>query len=68
MSGCMHARSSLTLGNPMGHSPPGFSVLGFSRQDYWSELPIPSPGDLPDPGIKLASPGTPALAGRFFYH
>ena len=30
--------------------------LGFSRQEYWSGLPFPSPGDLPDPGIKLRSP------------
>ena len=32
--------------------------VGFSRQEYWSGLPFPSPGDLPDPGIK---PGSPAL-------
>ena len=32
--------------------------MGFSRQVYWSGLPFPSPGDLPDPGIK---PGSPAL-------
>ena len=32
--------------------------IGFSRQEYWSGLPFPSPGDLPDPGIE---PGTPAL-------
>ena len=32
--------------------------MGFSRQEYWSELPFPSPGDLPDPGIQ---PGSPAL-------
>ena len=32
--------------------------MGFSRQEYWSRLPFPSPGDLPDPGIK---PGSPAL-------
>ena len=37
--------------------------MGFPRQEYWSGLPFPSPGDLPDPGIKLASP---ALAGGFF--
>ena len=37
--------------------------MEFSRQEYWSELPFPSPGDLPDPGIELASP---ALIGRFF--
>ena len=30
--------------------------MGFSRQEYWSGLPFPSPGDLPDPGIKLRSP------------
>jgi len=32
--------------------------IGFSRQEYWSGLPFPSPGDLPDPGIE---PGSPAL-------
>ena len=40
--------------------------LGFSRQEYWSGLPFPAPGDLPDPGIKLTSLESPALAGRFF--
>ena len=35
---------------------------GFSRQEYWSVLPFPSPGDLPDPGIELASLLSPALA------
>ena len=30
--------------------------MGFPRQEYWSRLPFPSPGDLPDPGIKPASP------------
>ena len=37
--------------------------MGFPRQEYWSGLPIPSPGDLPRPGIE---PASPALAGRFF--
>ena len=37
--------------------------MGSSRQDYWQGLPFPSPGELPDPGIK---PMSPALAGRFF--
>ena len=36
--------------------------MGFSRSEYWSGLPFPSPGDLPDPWIK---PGSSALAGRF---
>ena len=39
--------------------------LGFSRQEYWSGLPFPFPGSLPDPGIKPTSPGSPALAGVF---
>ena len=60
------ALSHLTLCNPMDCSPPGSSVHGFSRQEYWSGLPCPPPVDLPDPGIKLASLLSPALAGGFF--
>ena len=41
--------------------------LGFSRQEYWSGLPSPPPGDLMDPGIKPSSFTSPALAGRFFF-
>ena len=37
--------------------------VGFSRQKYWSGLLDPSPGDLPDPGIKPVSLVSPALAG-----
>ena len=40
--------------------------LGFSRQEYWSGLLCPPPGDLPDPGIKPTSLMSPALAGGFF--
>ena len=40
--------------------------MGFSRQEYWSGLPCPAPGDLPDPGIKPVSLVSPALAGGFF--
>ena len=40
--------------------------MGFSRQEYWSELPCPPPGDLPNPGIKPMFPMSPALAGGFF--
>ena len=36
---------------------------GFPKQEYWSGLPFPSPGDLPNPGIK---PASPALTGGFF--
>ena len=34
--------------------------MGFSRQEYWSELPFPSPGNLPDPGIEPVSPSLQA--------
>ena len=37
--------------------------MGFSRQEHWSGLPCPPPGDLPDPGIQSASLMSPALAG-----
>ena len=40
--------------------------MEFSRQGYWSGLPFPSPGDLPNPGIKLTSLESLALAGGFF--
>ena len=39
--------------------------MGFSRLEYWSGLPFPSPGNLPDPGIQPVSLTSPALAGRF---
>ena len=38
----------------------------FSRQEYWSGLPFPPPGDPPNPGIKPESPASPALAGGCF--
>ena len=40
--------------------------VGSSRQENWSELPCPPPGDIPDPGIEPASLKPPALAGGFF--
>ena len=40
----------------VAHQAPLF--MGFSRQEYWSGLPFPSPGDLPNPGVE---PGSPAL-------
>ena len=57
-------KSRFTLCNPMdyiAHQSP--LSMGFPRQEYWSELPFPPPGHLPDPGIK---PKSPALAGRIF--
>ena len=46
------------LCDPMDCSLLGSSVMGLSRQEYWSGLPFPSPGDLPGPGIE---PGSPVL-------
>ena len=40
--------------------------MGFPSQEYWSGLLCPPPEDLPDPGIKLTSLMSPALAGEFF--
>ena len=40
--------------------------IGFPRQEYWSRLSFPTPGDLRDPGIEHVSLTPPALAGRFF--
>ena len=50
------AQLCLTLCDPMDCSPPGSLSMEFSRQEYWSGLSFPSPGDLPNPGIKLGSP------------
>ena len=50
----------------MDCSPPGPSVRGILRQEYWNGLPCPSPGDLPDPGIEVASLKSPALSDGFF--
>ena len=48
------------------YSLSGSSVHGISRQEYWSGLPFPPPGDLPDPGMELESPATLALVGALF--
>ena len=50
----------------MDGSPPDSLSRGFSRQEYWSGLPCPPPGDLPNPGTDLASLMSPALPGGFF--
>ena len=59
---CMSVMSEffLTLWTVAHHAP---LSMGFFRQEYWGGLPFPPPGDLPDQGIK---PASPALAGKFF--
>ena len=60
---CEVTQSCPTLCDPIDCSPPGSSVsMGFSRQEYWSRLPFPSPGDLPNPGSNRVS----CIAGRQF--
>ena len=49
------AHSYLTVCYPMDYSSPGSSVHGILRQEYWSGLPCPSPGHLPNPEIESAS-------------
>ena len=66
---CMHAQllqSGHTLCDPMDCSPPGSSVQGSSRQEYWSGLPHPPPGHPPRPGVKPTTPMSPAFASGFF--
>ena len=60
---CSVAQSCLTLCDPMDCSPPGSSLsMEFSRQEYWSGLPFPPPGNISDPRIESASAATPASA------
>ena len=54
------AQSCPTLCDPVDYQAP--PSMGFSRQEYWSGLPFPSPGDLPDPGIELGSAALQAEA------
>ena len=64
---CAQSRSRVQLfATPwtVAHEAP--LSMEFSRQEYWSGLPFPSPGDLPDPGIEQVSLASPALAGGFF--
>ena len=66
---CVHAKSlqsCLTLCYPMDFCSPGSSVHEILRQEYWSGLPCPPPGDLPDPEIELVSLMSLALAREFF--
>ena len=58
-----YVRLFVTPWTVVHQAPPS---MEFSRQEYWSGLPFPSPGDLPDPGIEPKSPAMQAGAGRRF--
>ena len=60
---CFVTKLYPTLCNPWTAVCQAPQSMGFFRQEYWSGLPFPSPGDLPNPGIE---PASPALAGGFF--
>ena len=62
-NGGLVAKSCPTLETPWTGACQAPLSMGFSWQAYWSGLPFPSPGDLPDPEIE---PTSPALAGGFF--
>ena len=55
------AQLCLTLCDSMDCSHQASLSMGFSRQEYWSQLPFPSPGDLPNPGMEPVSLTSPAL-------
>ena len=57
---CFVAKSCLTFAIPWTVARQAPQSMGFPRQEYWSALPFPSPGDVPVPGVK---PVSPALAG-----
>ena len=57
LSHVSHVLLFVTLWTVVGQVP---LSVGFSRQEYWSGLPCPPPGDLPNPGIKLVSLTSPA--------
>ena len=61
----MHVQSCLTPVTPwiVIHQAP--LSMEFSRQEYWSGLPFPTSGDLPDPGVESLSLESPAVAGGF---
>ena len=54
------AKSRLTLATPWSVALQAPLSIGFSRQEYWSGLPFPFPGDFPDPGIEPRSPALQA--------
>ena len=58
MLSCSVVSDSTTLWTVARQAP---LSLGFLKQEYWSGLPFPPPGDLPNPGIKPKSPAPPAL-------
>ena len=66
MGASLVIQSCPTLHDTLGYILSGSLSVGFLRQEYWRELPFPSPGDLPNPGIQPVFLVAPALTGGFF--
>ena len=62
---CYLVAQSCPTVTPWTVAPQAPLSMGFSKQEYWSGLSFSPPGDLPNPGIELVSPVSPALAGGF---
>ena len=62
---CMFSHVQL-FATPWSVAPGLLHLWEFSREEYWSGLPCPAPGDLLDPGMEPMSLKSPALAGGFF--
>ena len=62
---CVISHSSSVMSDSLQPAHQAPLSLGFSRQEYWSGLQFPPPGDLSDPGME---PASPVLAGEYFHH
>ena len=62
----MLSHSIVSYSDSIDYSHQALLSMEFSKQEYWTGLPFPTPNYLPNPGVKPASPVSPALAGRFF--
>ena len=58
---CLVAKLCLTFRDAVVYNTQALLPMEFSRQEYWSGLSVPPPGNLPNPGIELTSLATPAL-------
>ena len=63
-----HSVASNSLQLPWAVTQQAPLSVGFSRQEYWSRMPCPPPGDLPDTGIKPTSPASPCIGRWILYH
>ena len=63
-----HTPSCLTVYNPVDCSPPGSSVHGILQARILEWLPLPTPGNLPNPGIEPASLASPCIDRQIPYH